>query len=206
MLDWVKLDGYAEYNVTLKLMEEKVQAVISGTSNEVVYLLEHESCYTAGTGYDQNELLSSNSMPVIYTGRGGKFTYHGPGQRVIYPVLDLNSRNIKDIKLYVRNLEHWMIHTLTEFDIKAFTIPGMVGIWVRHGNVSAKIGAIGVRLKKWVTYHGIAININTNLNNYSGIIPCGIDNFPVTSMRALGCNISIADFDVELKKQFNNFF
>ncbi len=206
MVEWISLPGLTPYDKAMDLMEQKLQAVING-HNEAIFLLEHPDIYTAGTSYNDNELHNNNNIPVTYTGRGGKITYHGPGQRVIYPILNLNNANRSaDIKLYVRNLEEWIISSLTQLGLKAYTIKDMVGIWVFHGNTHAKIAAIGVRIKKWVTYHGIAVNVSTNLENYSGIIPCGIDNFPVTSLQELGVEISISDFDSILQTEFKMIF
>jgi lipoyl(octanoyl) transferase len=207
MITWISLPGLTPYNQALELMEQKLHDVING-HNETIFLLEHPDIYTAGTNYNKNELRSNNNnIPVIYTGRGGKFTYHGPGQRVIYPILNLSKPNrIADIKLYVRNLEQWIINCLKQFGLVAYAIKGMVGIWVLHNDKHAKIAAIGVRVKKWVTYHGIAVNVTTNLENYSGIIPCGIDDFPLTSLKELGVDISTHDFDFILQKEFKKIF
>ena len=206
MPEWITLPGLMPYNEALELMEHRLHNVIETAKDETVFLLEHPDVYTAGTSYSDTELLD-NKIPVIYTGRGGKFTYHGPGQRVIYPILDLRKPGrTRDIKLYVRNLEQWIINTLLQLGLKAYTIKDMVGIWILHDDIPSKIAAIGVRVKKWVTYHGIAVNITTNLKNYSGIIPCGIENFPVTSLNKLGVEISMQDFDSILKEEFKKIF
>jgi lipoyl(octanoyl) transferase len=206
-LDWISLPGLIDYNIGLDLMQQRVSDVILHKEKETVFLLEHQDVYTAGTSYKANELLSCENIPIIYTGRGGKFTYHGPGQRVIYPILNLGGENRSaDLKLYIRLLEQWIINTLQKLDIKAYTLDGKVGIWVNQNHTPAKIAAIGVRIKKWVTYHGIAININTDLSKYSGIIPCGISNFPVTSLSNIGIKISLVDFDYLLKKEFERLF
>ncbi len=205
MVEWIKLSGLSEYNKTLITMEQKLQDVIDHKSPESIFLVEHEDVYTAGSSHNKNDLLGKNEIPVVYTGRGGKFTYHGKGQRVIYPLLDLRKRE-QDLKLYVRNLEGWIISTLERLGVEAYTIKDMVGIWVNNNNQPAKIGAIGVRVKKWVTYHGIAVNIHTNLQNYGGIIPCGISKFPVTSLKELGIGIEMQDFDSILQEEFNKIF
>jgi len=206
MTEWISLPGLMPYNKALELMEQRLYDIIETTGDETVFLLEHEDVYTAGTSYNDTE-LPDTKIPLIYTGRGGKLTYHGPGQRIIYPVLDLRKPNrVRDIKLYVRNLEQWIINTLLQLGLKAYTIKDMVGIWILHNNTPSKIAAIGVRVKKWVTYHGIAVNITTNLKNYSSIIPCGIENFPVTSLNKLGVEISMQDFDSILKEEFNKIF
>ena len=202
---WITLPGLTDYNDSLKLMEQTVDKIINGEP-EIIYLLEHEDVYTAGTSYKPEELLNNN-IPVIYTGRGGRFTYHGPGQRIIYPILNLGkNQQTKDIKLYVRKLEKWIINTLLRFDIKAYTMDNMIGIWTDYQDTKAKIAAIGIRVKKWVTYHGIAVNINTDLTKFRGIIPCGINNFPVTSLKELKGEISMEKFDLVLKEEFDKIF
>lgn len=207
MIDWINLAGPVEYSESLKIMEDKLEQVILNKSDETIYLLEHHDVYTAGTSYKQEELLGNSNIPVIYTGRGGKYTYHGPGQTVIYPLIDLRKSNRqKDIKLYIKNLELAVINTLKEFGIDAYTIDGKVGIWTGNQNTPAKLGAIGVRIKKWVTYHGIAVNINTDLQKYKGIIPCGISDFPVTSLYELGIETSIENFNSIFKKEFEKIF
>lgn len=201
------LSGSTNYLQTLSRMEEKVEQVINKLSDEIIYLVEHEDVYTAGTNYKTDELLGLNNIPVVYTGRGGKFTYHGKGQRVIYPILDLSREGRKkDLKLYVRNLEQWIINSLAHFGIVGYTAPSRIGIWVRDNNQEFKVAAIGVRVRKWVTYHGIAVNIATDLNKYKGIIPCGLPDFPVTSLLELGVDISLAEFDHVLKQEFNRVF
>ena len=206
-MDWINLAEPIEYSESLKIMEDKLEQIILTKSDETVYLLEHQDVYTAGTSYKQEELLGNSNIPVIYTGRGGKYTYHGPGQAVIYPLIDLRKSNRqKDIKLYIQNLELAVINTLRAFSIDAYTIEGKVGIWTDNQNIPAKLGAIGVRIKKWVTYHGIAVNIKTDLQKYKGIIPCGISDFPVTSLYELGIETSIKNFNSIFKKEFEKIF
>ncbi|MBY0533374.1 MAG: lipoyl(octanoyl) transferase LipB [Rickettsiaceae bacterium] len=207
-IDWISLPGLIDYNTGLDLMQQRTNDVILNKKKEAVFLLEHQDVYTAGTSYKDDELLpGSNNIPVIYTGRGGKFTYHGPGQRVIYPILNLAGKNRSpDLKLYISLLEQWIINTLDKLDVNAYTIDGKIGIWVNLDNAPAKIGAIGVRIKKWVTYHGIAVNLNTDISRYSGIIPCGINDFPVTSLINIGIEITMSDFDYLLKKEFEKLF
>lgn len=207
MIEWIELSKAVEYSEALKIMEAKLEQIILNQSNETVYLLEHTDVYTAGTSYKEEELLGNSNIPVIYTGRGGKYTYHGPGQAIIYPLIDLRKYNrSKDIKLYIKQLELVVINTLKNFGLKAYSIEGKVGIWVNKQNTPAKLGAIGVRIKKWVTYHGIAVNVLTDLEKYKGIIPCGISDFPVTSLYELGINTSVKDFNVIFKKEFENIF
>ena len=207
MIDWINLPGLVEYSKSLKVMEDKLEQIILNQASEAIYLLEHHDVYTAGTGYRKEELLESSNIPVIYTGRGGKYTYHGPGQAVIYPLIDLRKNNRKkDVKLYIRNLELTAINTLKEFGIDTYTIDGKVGIWTNHQNIPAKLGAIGVRIRKWVTYHGIAVNINTDLQRYKGIIPCGISDFPVTSLYELGIETSTKNFNSIFREEFEKIF
>ena len=207
MLVWQAFKGLSPYNETLALMEQMVGEVIVGARPETVLLVEHEDIYTAGTSAKDDEILNAGNIPVCYTGRGGKFTYHGPGQRVIYPILDLGAQyRQKDLKLYIQDLENWIIVTLQHFGIKAYIVPGRVGIWARGPMGEAKIGAIGVRVKKWVTYHGIAVNISTDLTKFSGIIQCGLKDSPATSMHEIGAKVSMQEFDEALKKytKFNS--
>lgn len=207
MANFLTLNGLTDYLQILSLMEEKVTQVIEKSSQETIYLIEHTDVYTAGTNFKPQELLTRNNIPVVYTGRGGKFTYHGKGQRVIYPILDLSREHRqKDLKLYVRNLEQWIINSLAHFGVTGYTAPLRVGIWVKINEQEFKIAAIGVRIKKWVTYHGIAVNIATNLDKYNGIIPCGLPDFPVTSLLKLGVDINLAEFDEVLKQEFSRVF
>ena len=208
MVKWITLPGLVDYQEGIKIMEGQLDRVINSMQPDTIFLLEHKEVYTAGTSHNVEELLKPDSFPVIYTGRGGKFTYHGPGQRIIYPIINLNNTDkVKDLKLYITQLEKWIILTLAELGVHAFTIQGKVGIWVKNSkNIESKIGAIGIRVRKWVTYHGIAVNISPNLDNYSGIIPCGINDFPITSLEDMGINISMTEFDIILKKKFIEIF
>lgn len=208
MVKWITLPGLVDYQDGIKIMEDQLVRVINSIQPDTIFLLEHKEVYTAGTSHNVEELLKPDLFPVIYTGRGGKFTYHGPGQRIIYPIINLNNTDkVKDLKLYITQLEKWIILTLAELDVNAFTIQGKVGIWVKNSrNIESKIGAIGIRVRKWVTYYGIAVNISPNLDNYSGIIPCGINDFPITSLEDMGINISMTEFDIILKKKFIEIF
>jgi lipoyl(octanoyl) transferase len=195
-------------------MDNHVQKMISGEADEKIWLLEHPALYTAGTSADKKDLIKPNLFPVFETKRGGQYTYHGPGQRIVYVMLDLNNRG-KDIKKFVNNLEAWIIHTLAEFNVIGQSRSGRVGIWVERPdkpkNVDGfieeeKIAAIGVRLKKWVTLHGLSINVDPDLNNFQGIVPCGIKDHGVTSLVDLGLPVSMADLDIALKKSFSKVF
>jgi lipoyl(octanoyl) transferase len=208
-VEWITLPNLSDYCLTLKLMERKVEQIINKQAQETIYLAEHQEIYTAGTGTKTDELLSPISeIPLLDVGRGGKLTYHGPGQRVIYPILDLASpKRSKDVKLYVSNLEKWIINTLMSLKIDAFTVPQKIGIWVKDLNDrEAKIASIGIRLKKWVAYHGIAINISTDMQKFTKIIPCGLKNSYITSIKELKKEITMQQFDIALKNAFEEVF
>ena len=214
MVQWEISDGEVGYNTALEKMDNHVQKMISGEGGEKIWLLEHPPLYTAGTSANKKDLIEPNLFPVFETNRGGQYTYHGPGQRIVYVMLDLNNRG-KDIKKFVNNLEAWIIHTLAEFNVIGQSRSGRVGIWVERPdkpkNVDGfieeeKIAAIGVRLRKWVTLHGLSINVDPDLNNFQGIVPCGIKDHGVTSLVDLGLPVSMADLDIALKKSFSKVF
>lgn len=208
MVKWVTINNLINYCDGITIMEKQLEKIIQLLEPDTIFLLEHNETYTAGRSSTECELLVKDRFPVVYTDRGGKFTYHGPGQRVIYPIINLNNGlKEKDLKLYIRKLEKWIILTLESLQVQAFTIPSKIGVWVKNtDNVNAKIGAIGIRIKKWVVYHGVAINIYPNLEHYSDIIPCGISDSPVTSLKDIGVNISLKEFDFLLKKFFPGFY
>lgn len=202
--EWQVSPGLTGYPQALTTMEARNQAVQAGNIDELIWLLEHPPLYTAGTSADPAELLS-RQFPVFETGRGGRHTYHGPGQRVGYLMLDLNKRG-RDIRCFVHALEGWVIAALGDFDIAARRAQGRVGIWVNGPDGrEAKIGAIGIRVRKWVTMHGFAINIDPALDHFAGIIPCGISEYPVTSLAALGKQAGMADFDAALERHLPAF-
>ena len=214
MVQWEISDDEVAYDAALKKMDNHVQKMISGEAGEKIWLLEHPALYTAGTSAKKKDLIEPNLFPVFETKRGGQYTYHGPGQRVVYVMLDLNKRG-KDIKKFVNKLEAWIIHTLAEFNVVGQRRSGRVGIWVErpdkpknvHGLLEEeKIAAIGVRLKKWVTLHGLSINVDPDLNNFQGIVPCGIKEHGVTSLVDLGLPVSTADLDIALTKSFSKVF
>jgi lipoyl(octanoyl) transferase len=214
MVQWEISDSEVSYDTALEKMDNHVQKMISGEADEKIWLLEHPALYTAGTSADKKDLIKPNLFPVFETKRGGQYTYHGPGQRIVYVMLDLNNRG-KDIKKFVNNLEAWIIHTLAEFNVIGQSRSGRVGIWVERPdkpkNVDGfleeeKIAAIGVRLKKWVTLHGLSINVDPDLDNFQGIVPCGIKDYGVTSLVDLGLPVSMADLDIALKKSFSKVF
>ncbi len=205
-MDWITTDTPQEYNSAVFAMEERVAAIRAGAANDLVWFLEHPPLYTAGTSANPADLLNPQ-FPVYETGRGGEYTYHGPGQRVAYVVLDLKKRQqAPDIKKYVCMLEEWVIRSLAHFGIKGERREGRIGIWVVTPSGEKKIAAIGVRIRHWVTYHGIAINVNPDLSHFGGIVPCGIKEFGVTSLHDLGKDISMKELDVILKREFESVF
>jgi lipoyl(octanoyl) transferase len=200
--EWHVAPGYVAYPDAVATMEARVAAIRAGETPEMVWLVEHPPLYTAGTSAKSSDLLDAR-FPVFETGRGGQLTYHGPGQRVAYVMLDLKRRN-PDIRDYVSRLEGWVMAALAGFGVTAERREGRVGLWVpldRHGGLpgtEAKIAAIGVRVRHWITFHGAAINLAPNLSHYSGIVPCGIREHGVTSLRALGIDVTLADLDQAL--------
>jgi lipoyl(octanoyl) transferase len=202
---WRVSEGFADYPEAVAFMERRVAEIADHRAPELVWLLEHPPIYTAGTSADPSDLLDAR-FPVFQTGRGGQFTYHGPGQRVAYVMLDLRRRKA-DVRGFVRNLEEWLIRTLGHFGVTGERRNGRVGIWtVRSDGREDKIGAIGVRVRRWVTYHGIALNVSPDLSHFSGIVPCGVRGHGVTSLAALGVGATMADVDAALKKEFEAVF
>jgi lipoyl(octanoyl) transferase len=195
-IEWRVAPQPVDYAAALTEMEARAQVVASGTARELVWLLEHPPVYTAGTSADPAELINPR-FPVIDAGRGGRYTYHGPGQRIGYIVLDLNRRG-RDVRRFVHALEGWVIDALGVIGIEAFRAPGRIGIWTLDAGREAKIGAIGVRVKKWVTMHGFSVNLSPDLSHFGGIVPCGLPEFPVTSARNLGKPTDFATFDAAL--------
>ncbi len=184
-------------------MEARAAEIVAGTAGELVWLLEHPPLYTAGTSADPAELLNADALPVYETGRGGRYTYHGPGQRIGYVMADLRERG-RDVRAYVHGLEEWIILSLADLGVRGERREGRVGIWVvLPSGGEAKIAAIGVRVRRWVTYHGIAINVDPDLARFDGIVPCGIREHGVTSLRALGLGAGMADLDAALRRHFD---
>ncbi|MBP7190635.1 MAG: lipoyl(octanoyl) transferase LipB [Rickettsiaceae bacterium] len=196
MFIWERIDGIIDYKSMLDRMEDRLNKIIDLSAPETIFLLQHADVYTAGTGVDIDK---DSEVPITHTGRGGKVTYHGPGQRVIYPLLRLSE---KDVKLYISQLENWIINSLADLHIESYIVPKRVGIWVNGPKGESKIGAIGIRVKKWVAYHGIAVNISTDISKYDPIVPCGITDAYVTSLKELGVDITMEEFDEILKKNF----
>ncbi len=208
MIEWKSENNPVAYDFAVETMEKRVTDIRSGNAPELVWLLEHPPLYTAGTSAKEGDLLDTR-FPVHKTGRGGEYTYHGPGQRVAYVMLDLKKHqgNVPDVRAYVCALEGWIIRTLGTFDVKGERRVGRIGIWVDQGQGKEdKIAAIGIRIRHWVTYHGISINMNPDLSHFDGIIPCGIREHGVTSLHDLGKGISMDMLDVKLKENFPDSF
>ena len=203
--EWKISDGLVPYPEAVTAMEARAQAIADGMAGEQIWLLEHPPVYTAGTSANDADLLEAR-FPVFKTGRGGQYTYHGPGQRVGYVMLDLKQRK-PDVRAYVHDLEQWLIETLASFNVKGERREGRVGIWVARGNGREdKIAALGVRIRRWVTFHGVALNIDPDLSHFSGIVPCGVSQHGVTSLADLGILVSTADIDVALQQAFHKVF
>ena len=203
-IEWQVSDAPVPYPEALAAMEQRAAAIRAGTARELVWLLEHPPLFTAGTSADPSEIVNPLGLPVYAAGRGGRFTYHGPGQRVGYVLVDLDKRG-RDIRRFVHCLEGWMIDTLAELGVAAHRAPGRIGIWVGEGAGEAKIGALGVRVKRWVTLHGFALNVAPDLSHFTGIIPCGIADFGVTSLAAQGKQITLPVVDAALGRSFSRF-
>lgn len=209
MIEWQLSPKPVEYPDALAAMETHVDAMIAGNAQEKIWLLEHPPLYTSGTSADEAELLTPQRFPVYKTGRGGRFTYHGPGQRIAYVMADLRVRG-RDVRAYVQHLEEWVITALREFGVEAARRDGRIGLWVEHEvagkKCEEKIAAIGVRIRKWVTYHGVSINLNPDLSHFNGIVPCGLSNYGVTSLHVLGIKTSYAELDNALKHAWKKVF
>ncbi len=203
-IEWRIGQGLVPYPEALAEMEARAAAIRAGTARELVWLLEHPPLYTAGTSAAADELLAPSRFPVYPAGRGGRYTYHGPGQRVGYLMLDLDSRG-RDVRRFVHALEGWLIAALADLDVAAQREEGRVGIWVGSGPAEAKIGAIGVRVRRWVTLHGFSLNVAPDLTHFGGIVPCGLPDFAVTSLAALGRPAGMADLDAALARRFRAF-
>lgn len=208
MVEWRVLEGVQPYAATLAAMEARVADIALGRADEAVWLLEHPPLYTAGTSADPADLRGPDRFEVHVAGRGGQYTYHGPGQRVVYVMLDLGRRG-RDVRRFVAALEGWVIAALAEFNVTAHRRDGRVGVWVERPDKPAlpdgtprddKIAAIGVKLRRWVSFHGLAINVEPDLDHYNGIVPCGIAGHGVTSLVDLGLPVTMADLDLALRR------
>ena len=211
MVEWITSPGLTDYDLALREMEARAKAIREGTAGEAIWLLEHPPLYTAGTSAKPEDLRAPDRFPVYQTRRGGQYTYHGPGQRVVYVMLDVASRG-KDVRRFVQGLEKWVIAALSEFNIDGFIRPGRVGVWVPRPEKPPlptgepredKVAAIGIRLRKWVSFHGLAMNVDPDLSHFDGIVPCGISGHGVTSLVDLGHLVTIDDADLALRKTFD---
>lgn len=208
---WRVSPGLTAYAETVAFMERQVAAIAAGEAGEMVWLVEHPPLFTAGTSATASDLAGADRFPLHTTGRGGRLTYHGPGQRVAYPLLDLKQRGA-DVRRYVAALEEWIIATLADFGVRGERREDRVGVWVRRPDKGSgfedKIAALGIRVKRWVTMHGIAINVAPELTHFTGIVPCGISEqrYGVTSLADLGLNASMADVDAALRRNFERLF
>lgn len=204
-IEWRITPGLSPYPETLASMEARASAIRAGTASELVWLLEHPPLYTSGTSADPAELFNPRGFPVFDAGRGGRYTYHGPGQRVGYVLVDLERRG-RDVRHFVHSLEGWVIATLRRLGVAARRAEGRIGIWTdRPDGLEAKVGAIGVRVRRWVTYHGFSVNLEPELSHFSGIVPCGIAGFPVTSLDEMGVSARQEHFDLALSEGLCDF-
>lgn len=203
-IEWRVSPGLTAYPEALAEMEERAAAIRSGDRRECIWLLEHPPLYTAGTSADPRELLSADRFPVYTAGRGGRYTYHGPGQRIVYVMLDLSRRG-RDVRHFVHSLEGWTIASLADLGVAARRAEGRIGIWTDDGDAEAKIGAIGVRIRRWVSFHGFALNVAPDLAHFDGIVPCGIAEYPVTSLARLGKTADMDAVDTAIRGRFADF-
>ncbi|MFC3289197.1 lipoyl(octanoyl) transferase LipB [Paracoccus aerius] len=213
MVDWITASGLTGYDDAVAFMEARVAAIHDGRAGELVWLVEHPPLYTAGTSARDGDLLDAR-FPVHATGRGGQYTYHGPGQRIVYVMLDLNRRG-RDVRAFVGRLEAWVIAALGDFGVAGVIRDGRVGVWVPRPDKPPlpdgstrddKIAAIGVKLRRWVSFHGMAINVEPDLSHYGGIVPCGISGHGITSLVDLGLPVGMADLDLALRRNFDPIF
>ncbi|WP_083100871.1 lipoyl(octanoyl) transferase LipB [Pseudophaeobacter leonis] len=214
MVEWITSEAVVEYEAAVSFMESRAAAIAAGQAPECIWLLEHPPLYTAGTSARIEDLTDPDRFPVYPSNRGGQYTYHGPGQRVIYVMLDVGRRG-RDVRRFVQDLEAWVILTLSEFNLTGHIRDGRVGVWVERPDkprradgllAEDKIAAIGIRLRKWVSFHGISINVEPDLSHFNGIVPCGIQEHGVTSLVDLGLPITLEDVDVALKRSFSAVF
>ncbi len=207
-VEWAVADGLVDYPAALEFMKDRAAAIARGEADELVWLVEHPPLYTSGTSAAPADLLQPNRFPVYEAGRGGEYTYHGPGQRVAYLMLDLRERG-RDVRCLVQGLEDWIVDTLSAFNVDGERRDGRIGVWVKQpGRIGgeSKIAAIGVRVSKWVTTHGIALNVSPDLGHFGGIVPCGISDRGVTSLEDLGQIVSLPEVDMALKTAFERRF
>ncbi|MFT6424588.1 MAG: lipoyl(octanoyl) transferase [Celeribacter sp.] len=214
MVEWKISSGLTDYDTALTTMEARANAIARGEADELIWLVEHPPLYTAGTSAKIEDLVQPDRFPVYDTRRGGQYTYHGPGQRVAYAMLDLNKRG-KDVRKFVHNMESWVIAALAEFNIKGEIREGRVGVWVERDDkpltvtgqkAEDKVAAIGLRIRKWVSFHGLSINVEPDLSHFDGIVPCGITEHGVTSLVDLGLPVTMDDVDMALRRTFDDVF
>jgi lipoyl(octanoyl) transferase len=214
MVEWITTDGLTDYDAALSFMEERVAGIVAGTADECIWLLEHPPLYTSGTSAKRADLVDPDRFPVYDARRGGEYTYHGPGQRVAYVMLDVGKRG-RDVRKFVQDLEHWVIAPLDTFNVTGEIRDGRVGVWVQRPDrplqatgaiAEDKIAALGIRLRKWVSFHGLSINVEPDLSHFDGIIPCGIREHGVTSLVDLGLPVTMLDVDVAMKSTFAEHF
>ena len=214
MVEWITTPGLTDYRTAEVWMKDRAAQIAAGTADECIWLLEHPALYTAGTSAKAADLTDPDRFPVYPTKRGGQYTYHGPGQRVAYTLLDVGKRG-RDVRCFVRDLEAWVIDTLDSFNVKGEIRDGRVGVWVQRPEkprqadgtpAEDKIAAIGIRLRKWISFHGISINVEPDLEHFSGIVPCGITDHGVTSLVDLGLPVTMDDVDVALRRSFARVF
>ncbi len=208
-IDWALSKRPVNYLDAVGAMERRVAAIAAGKARELVWLLEHPPLYTAGTSAKSSDLLAPDALPVFQSGRGGQYTYHGPGQRVAYVMLNLARRD-PDVRLFVQKLQNWIVTTLAEFEVNGGPRDNRVGVWVERpggpGGIDDKIAAIGIRLRKWVSFHGVSLNVAPDLSHYAGIVPCGISDHGVTSLADLGIETTLAEVDAKLRSNFESIF
>ena len=214
MVDWIISEGLTDYRAAERWMEARAEAIAAGDAPECIWLVEHPPLYTAGTSARPADLTDPDRFPIFPTKRGGQYTYHGPGQRVAYTLLDVGARG-RDIRCFVRDLERWVIAALAEFNVTGVIRPGRVGVWVERPDkppqpsgapAEDKIAAIGIRLRRWVSFHGLSINVEPDLAHFSGIVPCGISEHGVTSLVDLGLPVTMHDLDTALRGRFAGVF
>jgi lipoyl(octanoyl) transferase len=214
MIEWITSDGLTDYRSAERWMEDRAAKIAAGQARECIWLVEHPPLYTAGTSARASDLTDPDRFDVYETRRGGQYTYHGPGQRVAYVLLDVGARG-RDVRLFVQQLEHWVIAALDQFNITGHIREGRVGVWVERPEkprspngalAEDKIAAIGIRLRKWVSFHGLSINVDPDLEHFSGIVPCGISQHGVTSLVDLGLPVTMGDVDLALRRSFEDIF
>ncbi len=214
MVEWLYADQLVPYSDAVSFMETRADQIRAGTAPETIWMLEHPPIYTAGTSAKPQDLLDPQRFPVHKSQRGGQYTYHGPGQRIVYVMLDVAQRG-HDVRRFVQQMENWVVTALAEFNVAGHIRAGRVGVWVERPDkpktaegrlAEDKIAAIGIRIRKWVSFHGLSINVDPNLDHFAGIVPCGIDNHGVTSLVDLGLPVTMTDLDVALKRTFGTAF